>query len=173
MRHYSTIRKIADSIPDEVTGFFNWHVTSKRTMALGSTQPLTEMSTRNLPGNVCKGWAINRAPLCDLQWSIVLLFLERSIYLWLYSPLLDLGHFFSFLIYTVSRTSWTRDQPVVRPLHTRKKKRTQTFMPWVGFEPTIPALKRANMVHALDRAASVIGKSLTTVPKICFVNSFY
>jgi hypothetical protein len=29
---------------------FNWPNTSSRTMALGSTQPLTEMSTRNLPG---------------------------------------------------------------------------------------------------------------------------
>jgi len=29
-------------------GFFHWHNTSSRTMALGSTQPLTEMSTRNV-----------------------------------------------------------------------------------------------------------------------------
>jgi hypothetical protein len=35
---------------DEVIGFFNWPNSSSRTMALGSTQPLTEMSTRNLPG---------------------------------------------------------------------------------------------------------------------------
>jgi hypothetical protein len=33
-------------VPDKVD-FFN---PSNRTMALGSTQPLTEMSTRNLPG---------------------------------------------------------------------------------------------------------------------------
>jgi hypothetical protein len=31
-------------------GFFNWPNPSSRTMALGSTQPLTEMSTRILPG---------------------------------------------------------------------------------------------------------------------------
>jgi hypothetical protein len=37
-------------IPDEVTGFFSWPNPSSRTMALGSTQPLTQMSTRNLPG---------------------------------------------------------------------------------------------------------------------------
>jgi hypothetical protein len=30
--------------------FFNWPNPSIRTMALGSTQTLTEMSTRNLPG---------------------------------------------------------------------------------------------------------------------------
>jgi hypothetical protein len=36
-------------IPDEVD-FFNLSNPSSRTMALGSTQPLTEMSTRNLPG---------------------------------------------------------------------------------------------------------------------------
>jgi hypothetical protein len=31
--------------------FFNLPNPSSRTMALGSTQPLTEMSTRNLPGS--------------------------------------------------------------------------------------------------------------------------
>jgi hypothetical protein len=50
LRHYATSRKVAGSIPDEVAGFFNWPNPSSRTMAPGSTQPLTEMSTRNLPG---------------------------------------------------------------------------------------------------------------------------
>jgi hypothetical protein len=36
-------------VPDEVD-FFNLPNPSSRTMALRSTQPLTEMSTRNLPG---------------------------------------------------------------------------------------------------------------------------
>jgi hypothetical protein len=36
-------------IPDEVD-FFNLPNPSGRTMVLGSTQPLTEMSTGNLPG---------------------------------------------------------------------------------------------------------------------------
>jgi hypothetical protein len=30
-------------------------------------------------------------------------------------------------------------------------------MPQVGFESTIPVFKRAKTVHALDRAATVIG----------------
>jgi hypothetical protein len=34
----------------DVIGFFNLPNPSSRTMTLGSTQPLTEMSTRNLPG---------------------------------------------------------------------------------------------------------------------------
>jgi hypothetical protein len=38
-------------------------------------------------------------------------------YRWLYSPLLDFGRFFSFLIlYTVGRTPWMEDQHVARPL---------------------------------------------------------
>jgi hypothetical protein len=41
---------VASSIPDKVTGFFNSLNPSSRTTALGSTQPLTEMSTRNHPG---------------------------------------------------------------------------------------------------------------------------
>jgi hypothetical protein len=36
--------------PNEVIGFFNWPNPFSRTLALGSTQPLIEMSTRNLPG---------------------------------------------------------------------------------------------------------------------------
>jgi hypothetical protein len=42
--------KEPSSSPDEVIGFFNWRSPSSRTMALGSTQPLKEISTRNLPG---------------------------------------------------------------------------------------------------------------------------
>jgi hypothetical protein len=49
-RHYATSRKITGSIP-EVIGFFNLLNHSSRTITLGSTQPLTEMSTRNLPGS--------------------------------------------------------------------------------------------------------------------------
>jgi hypothetical protein len=48
IRHYATSRKVTGSIPDEVIGFFNWPNPSSRTTALGSTQPLTEMSTRSL-----------------------------------------------------------------------------------------------------------------------------
>jgi hypothetical protein len=47
--HYVKIRKIAGSSPNDVIGFFNLPNLSSRTMALGSIQPLTEMSTRNLP----------------------------------------------------------------------------------------------------------------------------
>jgi hypothetical protein len=38
--------------------------------------------------------------------------------------------------------------------HTHKH---QTFMPWVGFEPTIPASERAKTVYVLDRSAIVAG----------------
>jgi hypothetical protein len=76
--------------------------------------------------------------------------------LWLYSSLSDLGRFFSFLIpYTVGRTPWTGDQPVARLLPThrttqKRNKRTQTSIPWVGFEHTIPAFERAKRVYALS-----------------------
>jgi hypothetical protein len=36
-----------------VTGFFSDIFPSDRTMALGSTQPLVKMSTRNIPGGKC------------------------------------------------------------------------------------------------------------------------
>jgi hypothetical protein len=33
-------------------------------------------------------------------------------------------------------------------------------MPRVGFEPTIPAFERPKTIHALDRAATVIGDQI-------------
>jgi hypothetical protein len=45
--------------PMRSLNFFNWPNPSSRTMALGSTQPLTEMSTKNLPGS--KGWPEHKA----------------------------------------------------------------------------------------------------------------
>jgi hypothetical protein len=78
-------------------------------------------------------------------------------------PFVDLGRFFRILIlYTVGRIPSMGDQPVARPLPAHRtirtqNKRTQTSMPWVEFEPTIPMLERAKTVHALNRAATVIG----------------
>jgi hypothetical protein len=40
--------KVAGLIPGSVIGIFYLHNLSGRTMALGLTQPLTEMSTRNI-----------------------------------------------------------------------------------------------------------------------------
>jgi hypothetical protein len=39
-------------------------------------------------------------------------------------------------------------------------------MPWVGFEPKIPASDRAKTVHALDRSATVTGLSHKPVNSI-------
>jgi hypothetical protein len=48
LRHCAATLKVAGSNPDGVIGIFHWHNTSSRTMALGSTQRLTEMSARNV-----------------------------------------------------------------------------------------------------------------------------
>jgi hypothetical protein len=57
------------SSPNEVN-FFNLPNPSNHTMALGSTQSLTEMSTRNLPGGGGKGQpahsADNLTAICEL-----------------------------------------------------------------------------------------------------------
>jgi hypothetical protein len=50
--HSEDGRKVAGPSPDEVTAFFNEPNPFSRSMALGSTQSLTEMCTRNLPGRV-------------------------------------------------------------------------------------------------------------------------
>ena len=44
----ATNRRVAGSIPAGVIGIFHGHNPSDRNMALGSTQPPTEMSTRSI-----------------------------------------------------------------------------------------------------------------------------
>ena len=44
----ATNQKVAASIPDIVIGVFHCHNPSDRIVALGSTQPLTEMRTRSI-----------------------------------------------------------------------------------------------------------------------------
>jgi hypothetical protein len=46
LRHCATNRDVAGLIPSGVTGIFQWLNPSGRIVALGSNQPLTEMSTR-------------------------------------------------------------------------------------------------------------------------------
>jgi len=49
LRHCATRWNVAGWIPDDFIGMFHWHNPSGRTMALESTQPLTEVS-RIFPG---------------------------------------------------------------------------------------------------------------------------
>jgi hypothetical protein len=60
---------------------------------------------------------------------------------------------FRILFNTDGRTPWTGDKPVASPLPNN----TNTSMSRVCFVPMIPSLERANTVHVLDRAPTVIG----------------
>jgi hypothetical protein len=96
-------------------------------------------------------------------WKIACLPIYLSIYLRIYNPLLDHGHFFSFLtFFKVGRTPWRGDQPLAWPLPAYRtaqtqNKHTQTSILEVGFELTIPVFERAKVVHVLNRATTVIG----------------
>ena len=48
LRFCATIRKVPGSILYLLIGIFQWNYPSDRTMGLGSTQPLTEMSNRGI-----------------------------------------------------------------------------------------------------------------------------
>jgi hypothetical protein len=69
---------------------------------------------------------------------------------------------FSFLIFRQSvgllggGISLSQGRYLHRTTQTQNKRR-QTSMPRMGFESAIPAFERAKTVHALDRAATVIG----------------
>jgi hypothetical protein len=75
LRHCVKSWKVLGSIPDEVIGFLSGPNPSSRTMALGSTQLLTEMSTRYLPED--KEWSARDAddlsticePLVQKMWE--------------------------------------------------------------------------------------------------------
>jgi hypothetical protein len=69
--HCATSRKVAGSIPDGVNGIFNLHNPSGRTMILGLTRPLTEMSTRNISWRLKAAGAYGWQPY-HLRVSIVL-----------------------------------------------------------------------------------------------------
>jgi len=62
LRHCATSRKVAGSIPNGVIGIFHWHP-SGRTMALGLTQPLIELSTRNVSWESKGGRCIRQTTL--------------------------------------------------------------------------------------------------------------
>ena len=63
LRHCATSRKVAGLIPDGVIGIFHWRNPSGHTLALGLTQPLTEMSSRNIScGGKC-GWCVGLTTL--------------------------------------------------------------------------------------------------------------
>ena len=81
LRCCATNRKVAGSIPADVSGFFIDIKLSDRTMALGSTGPLTEMSTGSISWGlrrpVCK--ADNLPPSCAVVMKYGYLnFLETS-----------------------------------------------------------------------------------------------
>jgi hypothetical protein len=71
-------------------------------------------------------------------------------------PFVEPMPLFQFLELLQSIGPLERPLPAHRTAQTQNK-RTQTTMPRVGFEPTIPVFERTKTVHAVDRGATVIG----------------
>ena len=57
LKNCATNWKVLSSILDSVTGIFHWHNPSSHKVALVSTEPLTEMNTRNI------SWGVRRPVL--------------------------------------------------------------------------------------------------------------
>jgi hypothetical protein len=92
----------------------------------------------------------------------------RNVYLfiiclWLYSSLLGLGRFFSFLIFLHSRWDSLDGVSARRKAATdTQNKRTQTSIPQVGFEPMIPEMEQGKTVYSLDCVGTAIGSGINT-----------
>ena len=82
LRHCATSRNVAGSFHDGVTGIFHWHDLSGGPIALGSTQPLMEMSTRNISWGVkatgAEGWQTYYIYMPIVLKSAILNLLEPS-----------------------------------------------------------------------------------------------
>jgi len=73
LRHWATGRKVAGSICDGVNGIFHSYSPSGRTMVLGLTQSLTEMSTRNISWGAGLRRPVRTAVItfmCQLSWNL-------------------------------------------------------------------------------------------------------
>jgi hypothetical protein len=127
---------------------------------------LSEVCCQKTPGEICSSHStfLPRFIMFYLQFLLTYLsihsFIHPSTHLWLFVGPWPL---FSFLIFTQSVGPLGRgiSPSQGRYLHTQDSKTqnecTQTTMPRVGFEPSVPVFGRAKRVHALDREASVIG----------------
>ena len=82
LRYCSTSLKVTSSIPEGVIGIFHWHNPSGRTMARRSSQPVKEMSTRNISWGVKEagvwGWQPYHIPVPIVLKSGSLNLLEPS-----------------------------------------------------------------------------------------------
>jgi hypothetical protein len=71
VEYCATSRNVVGSIPNSVIGIFQWHNPSGHPLALGSTQPPTEMGTRNISWGIKAAGAYGWQP-CHLHVPIVL-----------------------------------------------------------------------------------------------------
>ena len=74
---FATSRKVAGSIPDSNIGIFHWLKPSDRIMAVRSTQPVTEMTARDITWGVKADGAYGWQP-CHLHVSIILKCWDRQ-----------------------------------------------------------------------------------------------
>ena len=62
-KHCASSRNVKGSIHDGIIGIFHLHIPSSRTVARGSTQSITEMSSRNISLGSKGGWCVGLTTL--------------------------------------------------------------------------------------------------------------
>jgi hypothetical protein len=81
-------------------------------------------------------------------------------------PLIQFRNHFSQTVGLLGRVISSSQGRYLHRTTQAQNKRTQTSMPCVGFEPTIPLSERAKKVHASDCAATVTGSIACIITNI-------
>jgi hypothetical protein len=144
--------------------FFNWYTVSRLRFHVYDKNLRPLRGQQKITSDHSTGQKKLRASLSVLIYKEGQEFLNINICPWLYSPCGPWPLFQFLNLYTVSRTPWGIS-PSQGPLPTHRttqtqNKSTQTSIPQVGFEPTVPMFERVKTVHALERAATVFDKDL-------------
>jgi hypothetical protein len=126
--------------------------------------------------HICKSTFYCLIRVC-LRLCLLYYILSAFLFHWLYSPRGPWPLLFNFMIILQTVGLLGRVISPSQGLYLKigqHKHRINTYthrtsMPFVGFEPTIPASERAKTVHASDRSATVTGTFSSTCFKLLMV----
>jgi hypothetical protein len=129
-------------------------------------QAVSDLASRLCIRNMVRSsMAVAATTLSEGGWRTVIMPLTYVYVSMALQPFVGPWPLFQFLdlLQSAGLPGWAISPLQGRYLHTgqcKQNKRTQTSMPQVGFEPTIPVFEQVKTAHALGRTATVIGQPM-------------